>query len=208
MVILGYNPSTAKLQYKDSTKKLCDGCCPGNVGEPCEYCPEGKTPLNIIITLSGFSNICSICYATGIGNYPAHRETDFDMAVLVNDTWELVQNAFLPCYWSDHISHTTGDMIIYTYAGAHPGDCPGTPCGGTPATTVLNDMTGITVILQKLPGNIARLGIVAAANPTSNTSFWTASTTGSTRCFEITGDWTPLADNPNNLALGTIVIEE
>ena len=134
MVEVAWSTSGLKVYtHRDGSAKVCETCCDGFVQSPydCEYCPAGRTPLEITATISQTSDAVKCC--GWFGDPPTWRHSvkaDFGLAAKINGSHTLTQRprpslGVWPCQWEKW--WTIGDGLAgtenVTYYEGTPGNC-------------------------------------------------------------------------------------
>ncbi len=169
--------------YNESTGKMCEGCC-GPQPEACSNCPSGTTPLTIQVTFTGLADQCAGCPTIGgIGNNVS-GDMNFSWAALLNGTHTLTQTE--SCRWEKTLSLGSGRQLdLYN----NDPSCP--DCSGSPAQSVDAEAIGVPLNILVTKFNSTTMTVVAESPESGSSIVWSATTSGSLRCFDH-GSFTPI----------------
>lgn len=184
-IAVGFNPSTGAIHYNDEIGGVCEAGI-------CIFCPTLTTPTQIGVTISGLADTGDPCFCDG----NLFIKPLVSIADAFNGAHALTQSEEVDCTWTKDIG-LTGDIIFFD--GASPQNCIDNldsfcddPFFGTTisinssfisVTKVSNTVAriNITLLVGSSPGDTLAMGIS-----------WTISTTGTEKCFELTGSWSLL----------------
>jgi hypothetical protein len=127
-----------------------DGCCI-EYGYDCQYCDEGNTPANILLTITGLTHCTNCLYYTDCDGIIAAKVIDFSAGINGEHTLQQVGSyGEGACTWYKRIYH---DFTVIQYLDTYP-----TECCTTEYSTTEFDSTDVYV--RKINNNTAKISIL------------------------------------------------